>query len=63
VFSVRYELNFYIPEDGTLYSHRRENLKYDKLTFHLSEYWEVCRMLDYHNGSEARCHLPAHSAV
>jgi hypothetical protein len=24
---VRYELGFYIPEDGILYSHRRENLK------------------------------------
>jgi hypothetical protein len=22
-----YELGFYIPEDGTLHSHRRENLK------------------------------------
>jgi hypothetical protein len=27
VFSVRYELGFYIPEDGILHSHRRENLK------------------------------------
>jgi hypothetical protein len=25
VFPVRYELGFYIPEDGTLHSHRREN--------------------------------------
>jgi hypothetical protein len=24
---VRYELGFYIPEDGILHSHRRENLK------------------------------------
>jgi hypothetical protein len=24
---VRYELGFYIPEGGTLHSHRRENLK------------------------------------
>jgi hypothetical protein len=24
---VRYELEFYIPEDGILHSHRRENLK------------------------------------
>jgi hypothetical protein len=24
---VRYELNFYIPENGVLHSHRRENLK------------------------------------
>jgi hypothetical protein len=24
---VKYELGFYIPEDGILYSHRRENLK------------------------------------
>jgi hypothetical protein len=27
VFTVRYELSFYIPEDGTLHSHRREYLK------------------------------------
>jgi hypothetical protein len=24
---VKYELEFYIPEDGILHSHRRENLK------------------------------------
>jgi hypothetical protein len=27
VFSMRYELGVYIPEDGILHSHRRENLK------------------------------------
>jgi hypothetical protein len=27
VSPVRYELGFYIPEDGILHSHRRENLK------------------------------------
>jgi hypothetical protein len=27
VSPVRYELSFYIPEDGILHSHRRENLK------------------------------------
>jgi hypothetical protein len=27
VFPVRYELGFYIPEDGSLHTHRRENLK------------------------------------
>jgi hypothetical protein len=27
VFPVRYELGFYSPEDGILYSHRRVNLK------------------------------------
>jgi hypothetical protein len=27
VSPVRYELGFYIPEDGFLHSHRRENLK------------------------------------
>jgi hypothetical protein len=26
---VRYELGIYIPEDGILHSHRRENLKFD----------------------------------
>jgi hypothetical protein len=28
VFPVRYELGIYIPEDGILNSHRRENLKF-----------------------------------
>jgi hypothetical protein len=28
VFSVRYKLGFYIPEDDILHSHRRENLKF-----------------------------------
>jgi hypothetical protein len=28
VFPVRYELGFYIPEDGILHSHRHENLKF-----------------------------------
>jgi hypothetical protein len=27
VFPVKFELGFYIPEDGILHSHRRENLK------------------------------------
>jgi hypothetical protein len=27
VFPVRYELSFYIPEDGILHSDRRENIK------------------------------------
>jgi hypothetical protein len=32
VSHVRYELGFYIPEDGILHSDRRENLKvYNKL--------------------------------
>jgi hypothetical protein len=31
VSPVRYELGFCIPEDGILYSHRRENLKSEDL--------------------------------
>jgi hypothetical protein len=27
VSPVKYELGFYIPEDGILHSHRRENLR------------------------------------
>jgi hypothetical protein len=27
MFPVGYELGFYIPEEGILHSHRRENLK------------------------------------
>jgi hypothetical protein len=33
---VRYELHFYIPEDGILHSHRREYLKSYK-AFHCSD--------------------------
>jgi hypothetical protein len=33
VSPVKYELGFYIPEDGIFHSHRRENLKpYKALT-------------------------------
>jgi hypothetical protein len=28
VSPVRYELRFYVSEDGILHSHRRENLKF-----------------------------------
>jgi hypothetical protein len=31
VSPVKYELGFYIPEDGILHSHRRENLKSDDI--------------------------------
>jgi hypothetical protein len=45
VSPVRYELGFYIPVDGILYSHRRENLKpyseLSKLSFTAS-YWSKC---------------------
>jgi hypothetical protein len=27
LFPVKHKLDFYIPEDGILHSHRRENLK------------------------------------
>jgi hypothetical protein len=30
VSPVRYELSFYIPENGILHSHRRESLKFYK---------------------------------
>jgi hypothetical protein len=29
VSPLKYELGFYIPPDGILHSHRRENLKFD----------------------------------
>jgi hypothetical protein len=32
VSSVRCELGFYIPEDGILHSHRRENLKFHQIS-------------------------------
>jgi hypothetical protein len=34
VSPVRYELGIYIPEDGILHSHRRENLKSSKNESH-----------------------------
>jgi hypothetical protein len=36
VSPVKYELGFYIPEDGFLHSHRRENLKYYMITRNLA---------------------------
>jgi hypothetical protein len=37
---VRYELGFYIPEDGIVHSHRRENLK-SYNSFRLTYTWRV----------------------
>jgi hypothetical protein len=42
VSPVRYELGFYIPEDGTLHSHLRENLKSFILVFSLMLGEELC---------------------
>jgi hypothetical protein len=34
VSPVKYELGFYIPEDGSLHSHRHENLRsYEDVTY------------------------------
>jgi hypothetical protein len=39
VFSVRYELGFYIPENGIRHGHRHENLKlYMVFLFHSSPF-------------------------
>jgi hypothetical protein len=46
VSSVRYELGFYIPENGILHSHRRENLKSYK---HLSTLL-LCKICGFHGG-------------
>jgi hypothetical protein len=49
VSPVKYELGFYIPEDGILHSHRRENLKSYKLIklvgSIVSAYTGLCFML------------------
>jgi hypothetical protein len=37
VSPVRYELDFYIPEDGILHSHRRENLRSYILRGHVQD--------------------------
>jgi hypothetical protein len=31
---VKYEMGFYIPEDGTLPSHHRDNLKSHRVSWH-----------------------------
>jgi hypothetical protein len=61
VSPVRYELDFYIPEDGILHSHRRENLKsYNKnLDWKTSN---LCSERDHDNSNEgnsclAECEL------
>jgi hypothetical protein len=38
VFPVRYKLDFYIPKEGILHSHRRENLKSYKIYSSLFNY-------------------------
>jgi hypothetical protein len=40
---VRYELGFYISEDGTLHSHRRETLK--------SDMFILCTIMTEHIGT------------
>jgi hypothetical protein len=40
MFPVRYELEFYIPEDGILRSPRRENSKSYRAPV-ISMYWEL----------------------
>jgi hypothetical protein len=42
VSPVRYELDFYIPEEGILHSHRREDLKILQKYYFGSEV-EICR--------------------
>jgi hypothetical protein len=42
VFSVRYELGFYIPGDGILHSHRRQNLK-----SYINRIWIVYRFIEH----------------
>jgi hypothetical protein len=41
VFPARYDLGFYIPKDGILHSHRRENFK-SYLINSSFRYWEHC---------------------
>jgi hypothetical protein len=44
VFSVRYELGFYIQENGKLHSHRCENLKFYAVNVSfLHQLTSVCR--------------------
>jgi hypothetical protein len=42
---VKYELGFYIPEDGILHSHRRENLKSYMGVFPSSGDWREAHAL------------------
>jgi hypothetical protein len=45
MFLVRYELGSYTPEDGILYSHRRENLRsYIGLKLTASEITSSCHL-------------------
>jgi hypothetical protein len=49
VFPVRYELGFYIPKDGVLHSHRREQIQILQLTVDLHSVLEpVCTRLNFH---------------
>jgi hypothetical protein len=56
VSPVKYELGFYIPEDGILHSHRRENLKSYTSVEHLFfglpipdiEFWVEMRLFPFY---------------
>jgi hypothetical protein len=51
MFAVKYEVGFYMPEDGILHSHRRKNPQI--FHPHILLAWvelKVCMMLGYDNG-------------
>jgi hypothetical protein len=50
VSAVRYELGFYIPEDGILHSHRRENLSLTTTTIMIM-IMVIITTKEYNNGS------------
>jgi hypothetical protein len=48
---VRYELGFYIAEDGILHSHRSESLKSYKVYYLLQNKKQICWKLEVRFGS------------
>jgi hypothetical protein len=56
MFPVRYELGFYIPDDGILRSHRRENLKYYNWKTRFGKW--TCFSLQVTGGRYLLCWVP-----
>jgi hypothetical protein len=67
VSPVNYELGFYIPEDGILHSHRRENLKSYQLdwtgTQTTDDYADCAVSTDSHVSPQVQTHTAMYAAT
>jgi hypothetical protein len=57
VSPVKYKLGSYIPEDGILHSHRRENLKSYAVSYAFVPLCLTTTALEWHVNVEAQAHV------